>query len=74
MITTEPAFRYWWTESEWSSDRSTGAYARITSTNSGWKWRVQHATIGILREGTSPSQKGARAACRRAIRKLEAPT
>jgi hypothetical protein len=68
----EPTFRYWWTREEYSHDKSTGAYALIKSNGfDSWKWIVGHKDTGRIKEGTSTTQKGARAACRRAIRKWE---
>lgn len=68
----EGTFEYWWTKEEWSHDRRTGAYAKITDGIGGfWKWQVGHKDTGRLGEGTSTTQKGARAACRRAVRKLK---
>lgn len=69
MIAEEPTFRYWWTREEWAHDRTTGAYAKIIESLGGWKWRVDHPEIGIINEGTCTTLKGARAACRRTVRK-----
>lgn len=64
-------FRYWWTHQESSGDKRTGARATVVELiESGrWKWRVYHD--GGLSEGTSTTQKSARAACRRVARKLD---
>ena len=63
-------FRYWWTREEWSRDQDTDAVAMITESVGGWKWQVA-LKQGPIQRGTSTSQKGARAACRRVVRKLE---
>ena len=69
----ERAFDYWWTRQEWARDKRTGTVAVITEDpeQAGtWNWRVGSAKTGLIRGGTSKSQKGARAACRRVARKL----
>jgi hypothetical protein len=67
---TEADFRYWWTAEEWSHDGRTGATACIKNkVRSEWTWSVVRAGE-LVRNGTSTSQKSARAACRRAVRKL----
>lgn len=65
----EGTFTWWMTREEYAHDRRTGATAMITEGVDGWKWRVVHNTGRI--DGTSTTQKGARAACRRAVRKLK---
>lgn len=62
------AFPYWWTREEYATDRRTGAQARIMESTGGWRWVV--ADNQMRHEGVSTTQKGARAACRRVVRKL----
>lgn len=59
---------FWVTIRERGHDRRTGAVAEIFETVDGYGWRVIHAE-GQMR-GESVSQKGARAAARRFVRKL----
>lgn len=67
----KPAFPYFWTTSEWASDRRTGAVVRIEETMSGgWSWVVGRRDPPLRREGRSTTQKGARAAARRFVRTL----
>ncbi len=61
-------FGYWWTRTEYSNDKRTGALALVEETHCGWSWTVR--TLAKTVRGTSTSQKGARAACRRVARKL----
>ena len=71
MSQDEPDFRYWWTLQEWSRDKRTGAIAKIAEQASGaWKWNVQSEGGTNRQDGISSTQKGARAACRRAVNKL----
>ena len=73
MSQAKPTFRYWWTLQEWSRDKRTGAVARIAERPGGdWKWNVLH--VEGNHEGLSTTQKGARAACRRIVRKLPKAT
>lgn len=70
---SEKAFDYWWTRQEWARDARTGTVAVITEDPElvgVWNWRIGHSKTGFIRGGTSKSQKGARAACRRVARKL----
>lgn len=69
MNVQEPTLRYWWTRQETARDKTTGVFAIVEIGVGGWKWRVRHEDVGIIREGTSTTQKGARAACRRAVEK-----
>jgi hypothetical protein len=70
MTTREGTFAWWMTREEYSHDKRTGVYARITDHIGVWTWKV-HDKSGLIAEGTSTSQKGARAACRRVARKLK---
>jgi len=72
MTQDEPDFRYWWTVEEWGRDKRTATIARIREKQRDeWRWFVFDAVGSkLLKEGTSTSQKGARAACRRFVRKL----
>jgi hypothetical protein len=66
------AFAYWWTREEWAIDKQTGyrAFVREPGLGIGWTWRVTDSRGAHLGEGKSTTQKGARAACRRLVRKL----
>ena len=72
MNAEEPDFRHWWTIEEWSRDKRTGAVAKIIEKGASglWKWIVRSEGGFNMQEGVSTTQKGARAACRRAVRKL----
>jgi hypothetical protein len=70
-------FQYWWTDVEWSRDDRTGAYAQVKRLDAHtWLWGVVRppakgeAVPQHHKRGTSKSQKNARAACRRVVRKL----
>ena len=65
----DDTLKHWWTLSERSHDKRTGATAMVTESVGGlWKWGVQHSSGQKL--GESTTQKGARAAARRYVRKL----
>jgi len=68
-VRKDDTFRRWQTLQEDSHDRRTGATAVLTEMANGkWNWKVIRAS-GTVR-GESASQKSARAAARRCVRKL----
>jgi len=70
VVRRDGTFQYWFTISERSYDKRTGASAEISEDMSGrWSWRVTHSA-GQERGSTS-SQKAARAAVRRYVRGLD---
>jgi len=68
----EGFFRRWWTAVEWSVDANTGARARIEEVPGGWNWAVRDSERINTTRGFSVSQRGARAACRRVVKKIKA--
>jgi hypothetical protein len=79
------AFDHWWTSSEWAVDNRTGTVAFLTERSRrpddrvrGYECKVWEWTLArpngrpiVAAEGVAPSQKAARAAARKAVRRIE---
>ena len=74
MNRSDDTFRYWFTGVEYAADTRTGAHARIKEVPGGWSWRISDNDGVVTMRGTSTTQKGARAACRKFVRKLPSRT
>lgn len=71
MTRRDETFRYWYARDERTGLHATVIERVVGIERSTWEWRVANRVGSVIQEGTNTSQKGARAACRQVVRKLE---